>query len=180
MSIAAGATVPPHEEHVARSLPNRVTRPSVSRSTSTAGPMAIAPRSRSGHLPAHAPHATQAVASKVIVRGQHAHQFVVVPDDALVAVVPALLGGFVVLVVLRLRHPHPASFRTVHQDLGVVFASVVVALDLVVLVWWIALGGLTSQVLALLVALLLIDTAAAAVLTPARRSISRAWSSGEP
>ncbi len=99
---------------------------------------------------------------------------------ALVAVVPTVLGGFVVVVVLLRRHPHPASFLRVHQDLGVVFASVVVALDLVVLLWWIALGGLTSQVLVLLVALLLIDAAAAALLMPARKSISRAWSSAGP
>lgn len=99
---------------------------------------------------------------------------------ALVAVVPTVLGGLVVVVVLLRRHPHPASFLGVQRDLGVVFASVVVALDLVVLAWWIALGGLTSQVLVLLVALLLIDTAAAAVLTPARSSIAQAWSSGEP
>ncbi|HUQ63907.1 MAG TPA: hypothetical protein VM121_09140 [Acidimicrobiales bacterium] len=98
---------------------------------------------------------------------------------ALVAVVPTVLGGFVVVAVLIRRHPHPASLVRVHQDLGVVFASVVIALDLVVLVWWIALGGLTSQVLVLLMALLLIDAAAAAVLTPARRSISQAWSSAE-
>lgn len=45
---------------------------------------------------------------------------------ALVAVLPTLLGGFLVVVVLLRRHPHPASFLTVHQDLGVVFASVVV------------------------------------------------------
>lgn len=99
---------------------------------------------------------------------------------ALVAVVPTVFGGLAVVMVLLHRHPHPASFLRVYRDLGVVFASVLVALDLVVLVWWIALGGLTSQVLVLLVVLLLINAAAAAVLTPARRSISRAWSSGEP
>jgi hypothetical protein len=97
---------------------------------------------------------------------------------AVVAVVPTVLGGFVVVVVLIHRHPHPASFEDVHQDLGVVFASVVVALDVVVLVWWLLLGGWTSQVLVLLVALLLIDVAAAALLIPARRSIARAWVEG--
>jgi hypothetical protein len=97
---------------------------------------------------------------------------------AIVAVVPTVLGGFVVVVVLIRRHPHPASFEEVHQDLGVVFASVVVALDLVVLVPWLVLGGWTSQMLVLLMALLLIDVAAAAVLQPARRSIARAWVEG--
>jgi hypothetical protein len=95
---------------------------------------------------------------------------------AIVAVVPTVLGGFVVVVVLIRRHRHPASFEEVHQDLGVVFASVVVAL--VVLVPWLALGGWTSQMLVLLMALLLIDVAAAAVLQPARRSIARAWVEG--
>ena len=33
---------------------------------------------------------------------------------ALVAVVPTVLGGFVVVVVLLRRHPHPASFLRVH------------------------------------------------------------------
>lgn len=95
-----------------------------------------------------------------------------------VAVVPTVLGGFVVVVVLMRRHPHPASFEEVHEALGVVFASLVVALDLVVLVCWLVLGGWTSQALVLLVALLLIDIAAAALLIPARRSIARAWVEG--
>ena len=99
---------------------------------------------------------------------------------AMVAVVPTVLGGFVVVAVLIRRHPHPASFDAVHVDLGAVFASVVVALNLVVLIWWLALGGWTSQLLAVLVVLLLIDAAAAALLIPARRSIARAWARAQP
>jgi len=94
---------------------------------------------------------------------------------AVVAILPTVLGGFVVVVVLVRRHPHPASSEEVHQDLGVVFASVVLALDLVVLVFWLVLGGWTVQMLLLVAALLLIDAAAGAVLVPARRSISRVW-----
>jgi hypothetical protein len=94
---------------------------------------------------------------------------------ALVAVVPTVVGGLVVVAILINRHPRPASADPVHRDLGVVFASVVVALDLVVLVPWLLLGGLTMQLLAVLAALLLVDVAAAAVLKPARTSITRAW-----
>lgn len=94
---------------------------------------------------------------------------------AIVAVVPTVLGGIVVVVVLLRRHPHPASFEGVHHDLGVVFAGVVVALDLVVLVPCLLLLGWTSGLLLLLAALLLIDAATGAVLQPARRSITRAW-----
>jgi hypothetical protein len=97
---------------------------------------------------------------------------------ALFAVVPTVVGGLVVVVVLIRRHPRPASADEVHRDLGVVFASVVVALDLVVLVPWLVLGGLTMQLLAVLGALLLVDVAAAAVLKPARTSITRAWVGG--
>lgn len=97
---------------------------------------------------------------------------------AMVAVVPTVVGGLVVVVVLIRRHPRPASADAVHRDLGVVFASVVVALDLVVLVPWLVLGGLTMQLLAVLGALLLVDVAAAAVLKPARTSITRAWVGG--
>lgn len=96
----------------------------------------------------------------------------------IVAVVPTVLGGFVVVVVLIRRHPQPASFNAVHKDLGVVFASVVVALDLIVVVYWLTLGGSLSQVILALVALLLIDAAAAALLKPARTSIARTWVEG--
>ena len=97
---------------------------------------------------------------------------------AFVAVVPTVVGGLVVIVVLLRRHPRPASADAVSRDLGVVFASVVVALDLVVLVPWLVLGGVTMQLLAVLAALLLVDVAAAAVLKPARTSITRAWVGG--
>ncbi len=93
----------------------------------------------------------------------------------IVAVVPSVLGGIVVVVVLSRRHPRPASLDAVGKDLAMVFAAVVVALDLVVIVYWLALGGWTAQLLVALMALLIIDAAVAAILHPARRSIARAW-----
>lgn len=93
----------------------------------------------------------------------------------IVAVVPTVLGGFVVVVVLTRRHPRPASFNAVYKDLAVVFASVILALDLVVLVYWLTLGGSLSQVLVALAVLLLIDVATAALLMLARTSIARTW-----
>jgi hypothetical protein len=97
----------------------------------------------------------------------------------IVAVVPTILGGIVVVVVLTRRHPHAASFEAVQHDLSVIFASVVVALDLVVIVYWLALGGWTAQLLVALAVLLIVDVAVAAMLHPARRSVARAWVEGE-
>ncbi len=94
---------------------------------------------------------------------------------AIVAIVPTVLGSLVVVVVLIRRHPHPASSDGVHRDLAVVFAAVVAVLDLAVLVYWLALGGSLSEMLAALAALLLVDAAVAAMLKPARTSIARAW-----
>lgn len=93
----------------------------------------------------------------------------------IVAVVPTVLGSLVVVIVLIRRHPHPASSDGVHRDLTVVFAAVVAALDFVVLVYWLTLGGSLSQMLVALAALLLIDAAIAAVLKRARTSIAQKW-----
>ena len=94
---------------------------------------------------------------------------------AVVAVVPTVLGGIAVVVVLCLRHPAPASYEAVVHDLTVAFAAVVVVLDLVVLVWWAALGGLATLhvVVAVLAA---VDGATVLMLKPARASIARGWS----
>jgi hypothetical protein len=94
---------------------------------------------------------------------------------AILAVVPSVLGGAAVVVVLTRRHPRPASFARVQKELGVVFASVVVALDVVVLVYWLMLGGSLSQLAVELAALLLVDAAVAAMLKPARASIACGW-----
>lgn len=96
----------------------------------------------------------------------------------IVAIVPTVLGSFVVVVVLTRRNPHPASFDGVHRDLAVVFAAVVAALDLVVLVYWLMLGGSLSEMLVALAALLVVDAAVAAMLKPAHTSIARAWVEG--
>ena len=96
----------------------------------------------------------------------------------IVAIVPTVVGSLVVVVVLIRRHPHPASYDGVHRDLSVVFAAVVAALDLAVLVYWLTLGGSLSEMLAALAALLLVDAAVAAMLKPAHTSIARAWLEG--
>jgi hypothetical protein len=96
----------------------------------------------------------------------------------IVAIVPTVIGSLVVAVVLVRRHPHPASSDGVHRDLALVFAAVVAALDLVVVAYWLTLGGSLSEMLVALAVLLLVDAAVAAMLKPARTSIARAWVEG--
>lgn len=90
------------------------------------------------------------------------------------AVVPTVLGGIAVVVVLGRRHPQPASHDAVRRDLTVVFAAVVGLLDLVVLVFWAALGGWGTLHVAVAV-LAVIDVATVPMLKPARASLARAW-----
>ena len=91
-----------------------------------------------------------------------------------VAVIPSALGAAAAVAVLVRRHPEPASYRAVRRDLAIVSTAVIGVLDLAVLIWWVALGGL-RELAGPVAVLAAVNLVTAAVLIPARNSIARAW-----
>jgi hypothetical protein len=94
---------------------------------------------------------------------------------AIVAILPTLIGGVLVMTVLRQRHPHPASEASIERDLTGVFAVVVATLDVILLVALLASGADFSSAVTSLLLLMTGNACVVLMLWRARRSISRLW-----
>ena len=94
---------------------------------------------------------------------------------AVVALLPTLIGGLLVMAVLRRRHPHPASEASVERDLTGVFAVVVATLDVILLVAVAASGGDFSSAVISVLLLVVGNACVVLMLWRARMSISRLW-----
>jgi len=95
---------------------------------------------------------------------------------ALVSVVPAALGGFLIVDVIPRRHPHPCSVEAVEHDLGRLFCIVVGSLNAVFIVAVLAFTDDRSLIVRLLPSIAIANASVAFMLRRARTSIASAWS----
>lgn len=95
---------------------------------------------------------------------------------ALVALVPAGIGGLLVVDVIPRRHPHPSSREAVEHDLGVLFCSLVGCLNVVFLLAVLAFTDDRSLIVRLLPSIAVANACVAFMLYRARRAIASGWS----
>lgn len=95
-----------------------------------------------------------------------------------ISLVPTAIAGSLVTALVRQRHPHPTSADAVQRDLGPLFCSIVLVLDVAFLVAVFAFGDGHRSVGRSLPLLAVANATVAAMLWRARTSIARAWSDG--
>jgi hypothetical protein len=94
---------------------------------------------------------------------------------AVLAVVPAAVGGLAVTEVTRRRHPQPASPEAVRRDLGLMFVAVAILVNAAFFPALFVTADENAPTGEYLVALLAGNLSGGPVLWWARSSITKAW-----
>lgn len=92
------------------------------------------------------------------------------------ALVPAGIGGLLVVDVIPRRHPHPSSEKAVVHDLSVLFCSLVGCLNVVFLLAVLAFTDDRSLIGRLLPSIAVANACVAFMLYRARTAIASEWS----